>query len=115
MADSFWIDLEPHLAPAHRDPTHWAPWTLDPDPVYPALDFGHLYRIELTDLRRPSRMLDMIIQVARKSWATDTVVAGLVRALNDLMNPQAFMCSMGGTTTLTERQVAKLVETGNPR
>jgi hypothetical protein len=56
-----------------------------------------------------ARMLDMILQIANKSWGTDAAVAGLVQALNDIIAPQATLCSNGISTPLTAKRVRDLV------
>lgn len=44
-------------------------------------------------------MLDCIAQVAGKVWATPDVVGNFVQALNDLLQPQAHLCSGGRAMT----------------
>ena len=41
------------------------------------------YRIDLDQARTPAEILSWIYQVAGKTWATDHVVADLVRALRE--------------------------------
>ena len=53
------------------------------------------YEIDLERCRTSAQVLDWIMQVASKIWATDAVIAGLVRALNDVLDPQATLCSFG--------------------
>jgi len=76
------LDMEP----AHQD---WGPWTHDPERAVLDLqdDEGRrLYEVDVEDARRSSaEALDWIVQVAGKTWATDRIVAGLVRALDDLI------------------------------
>jgi len=40
-------------------------------------------------------MLDWLCQVAEKDWATPDMVGNLVMAFNDLLRPNATVCSMG--------------------
>jgi hypothetical protein len=54
-------------------------------------------------------VLDWIIQVAEKTWADDATVAGLVRALDDVLHPQAHLCSMGASKTLDRRKIRALI------
>lgn len=53
------------------------------------------YYIDLERCRTSAAVLDWICQVAGKQWATNDVLADLVRALDDLLQPQATMCSGG--------------------
>ncbi len=43
--------------------------------------------------------------VGGKPWADDACLAGLVRAIDDLMQPQAYLCSMGADRRLHREQV----------
>ena len=50
-------------------------------------------------------MLDTIMQVAGKGWATHDCVAGLVYALAYLLQPQGTICSCGGDRQLAPAQI----------
>lgn len=50
-------------------------------------------------------MLDWICQVAGQRWADDVTLAGLARALNDVLRPQATSCSVGEPKRLSENQL----------
>jgi hypothetical protein len=39
-------------------------------------------------------VLDWIMQVAGKAWTTDAITGALVRALDDLLDPQTRLCRM---------------------
>lgn len=54
------------------------------------------YEIDLQCCQTSAAMLDWIMQVANKIWATDSVIADLVRALNRIIEPQAKLCSFAG-------------------
>ncbi|MGH7409165.1 MAG: hypothetical protein ACREKF_14305 [Candidatus Methylomirabilales bacterium] len=56
---------------------------------------GEIYDVDLGRCRTSAEMLDWIMQVASKSWASDSAIAGLVRALNHYLHPQATLCSFG--------------------
>lgn len=61
----------------------WAGWKL----------FGHglsfdSYVINVVALTSSDEVLDAIMRVSHKEWASDACVAGLVRALDDILNPQ---------------------------
>ena len=53
------------------------------------------YEVDLERCTTPAQVLDWIVQVSKKTWATDVVVADLVRALDDLLDVQGTMCPFG--------------------
>jgi hypothetical protein len=53
------------------------------------------YEIDLERCRTSAEVLDWIVQVSSKSWASDATVGELVRALADVLDPQATLCSFG--------------------
>ena len=69
--------------------------------VFPAYA-GGVYPIDLERFTSSARVLDTTMQVAGKGWATNACLAGLVRALDDILHPQSTLCSCG---TLTETQI----------
>jgi hypothetical protein len=82
--------------------------------VYPAYHpGGGTYPIDLERFTRSTEMLDMIMQVAGKSWATDKCLAGLVHALDHLLHPQAYLCSGGTDKRLTAGQIRRIVANGS--
>jgi hypothetical protein len=50
-------------------------------------------------------VLDTTMQVAGKGWVTNACLAGLVRALDDILHPQSTLCSCGTNKRLTETQI----------
>lgn len=93
-------------------PDGWGPWRLaDRDAVIYVLneDGSELYAVDLDDCGSSAQMLAWIFQVANKSWADSVVVAGLVRALDDLFEPQATLCSNGRSTRLSRSALASRV------
>jgi hypothetical protein len=84
----------------------WGPWRLK------SYSLAHdRYWVDLERCCSSAQVLDWLAQVAGKSWATDEVLAGLVRALNDVLYLQANVCSWGIDHSLTKAQVRKLVRT----
>jgi hypothetical protein len=73
--------------------------------VYPAYAGGG-YPIDIERFTTSAEMLDLVMQVARKGWATDVCLAGLVRALNDILQPQANLCTCGTDKTMTRKEIA---------
>jgi hypothetical protein len=51
--------------------------------------------VPLDRCRTSAEVADWIFQISSKTWATDAVLAGLVRALRTLLDPQATLCSFG--------------------
>jgi hypothetical protein len=85
------------------------PWRLDPAArvLYPVEPYR--YEIDLDTCTSSAEVLDWISQVAGKTWADDTTVAGLIRALDDVLVPQAHLCSSGRAKRLSRRRIAELV------
>ena len=90
--DVLWPTDEPD---PRRD---WGGWRYESGTAVLALydEAGRfLYEVDLERCDTSAALLDWIIQVSGKIFATDRVVAGLIRALDDLLNPQATLCSFG--------------------
>jgi hypothetical protein len=81
------------MSPARR----WGPWRFDSSRVVLDCHDGDrwIYEVDLEHCRTSAEVLDWIMQVAGKNWATDAVLAGLVRALDEILDPQASLCGMG--------------------
>src|SRR5262249_19634867 len=56
------------------------------------------------------KVLDLVCQVAGKPWADDGCLAGLVRCLNDLLQPQAHLCSMGADRRLHGDEIMRMAQ-----
>ena len=96
----------------------WGPWVLETSTRVLALYSDHgdyLYEIDLDGCTTPAVVLDWLCQVAGKTWATDDVLAGLVRALDDVLHPQANLCGSGRPSTLTQADVVRLVTEATER
>ncbi len=109
-------DIEPGR-PAQR---WWGDWYLDSEEkmlIYarkrpkgdesyrPNPDFN--YCVYIDEMSNSAKTLDWIMQVANKMWATSEVVGDLVKAINDILQPQANLCSHGVDKTADS---AKLVD-----
>jgi hypothetical protein len=75
---------------------------------------GYRYEVDLERCLSSAEVLDWICQIAGKDWTDDSTVAnatlaGLVRAINDVLNPQAHLCSSGQSKRLDPRQISELV------
>lgn len=88
----------------------WGPWRLDPA-TYVLYPIGsYRYEVDLEDCTTSAQVLDWLSQVAGKSWADDATLAGLVRAIDDVLNPQACLCSCGQSGKLTKAKVRLKVD-----
>lgn len=84
------------------------------------------YEVDLYRCTSSAEVLDWIIQIAGKEWASaehggddsehnpdgwtdDAILAGLVRALDDVLHPQAHLCSFGTSKRLGRRRIVELV------
>lgn len=73
------------------------------------------YDIDLDSCTSSAQVLDWICQIKNKWWGVDVVVAGLVRALDEILVPQQNLCSFGQSLRLTKAKVRKLVNARRAR
>ena len=99
-----------------RTQRQWGPWKLDKKTC--TLDLPYppewncpepRYWVDLKDCTSSAGVLDVICQIAGKQWATDDVLAGLVRALDDILEPQANLCSCGTDKRISRQVLAKAI------
>jgi hypothetical protein len=78
-------------APDPCDPELWGGWIADfrLGVFYHA---GEDYEIDLDRCLTAGAVLDWIIQVAEKAWASPPILAGLVRLVDHVLRPQAGLC-----------------------
>jgi hypothetical protein len=88
-------------------PSDWGPWRLDvgdsPQLVH-GLGGGE-YCISLGSCTSSAEVLDWISQVAEKKWADNATTGALVAALDDILRPQATLCSGGQPQTTTKAEI----------
>lgn len=91
----------------------WGPWNLDGDVYVLWTDApGYRYEVDLEQCTTSAQVLDWICQVARKEWpGRDRIIAGLVTAVDDVLTPQAHLCSCGQSGHLSKSAIRKLVTT----
>ena len=83
-------DLKP------KSPGLWyGPWKVDRRTNELVHKVSH-YRVDLEAMGTAESVLDWICQVGWKTWADDSTIAGLVRAVNDWVNPQSNGICGGG-------------------
>lgn len=94
----------------------WGPWKLDPSArvLYVDDPCPYRYEVHLDRCTTSAEVLDWICQVAGKTWANDATLAGLVRALDDVLAPQANLCSGGRSKRIGRAKVHRLVKPYRP-
>lgn len=96
----------------------WGPWHLDSAACLLWTEAGgYRYEIDLLDCTTSAQVLDWIIQVHGKNWGdTETdrhaITGGLVAALDELLCPQATLCSFGEPGHLTQDDIRALATRG---
>ena len=91
----------------------WGGWELDAeigalflplDPANPGWN-GDRYWVGLQECVTSSELLDKIMQIASKPWADDHVLGGLLRAVDDVLDPQSTLCSGGQSHRLALQEI----------
>jgi hypothetical protein len=107
---------EIRLAPApvtwRAHPKTWGPWKLNAKTRvlwvsgrWGASGYGY-YEVDLDRCLTSGAVLDWIAQVSQKIWCDDRMLAGLVRALDDVIHLQGRLCSFGGQRSITTAFIA---------
>lgn len=93
----------------------WGPWRLDTENcvLYPVEPYR--YEIDLETCTTSAEVLDWICQIAGKTWADNATLAGLIRALDDILNPQSFLCSGGASKEITAAAIRARVKSMGAR
>lgn len=94
------------MVPRPRD---WGPWRLDPGACVLDAPFPYCYEVDLEGCLTSAAVLNRIAQVAGKTWADAEVIAGLVHALNDVLHPQANLCSWGISSKISPAKARDLI------
>jgi hypothetical protein len=93
--------------PPPRPKRDWHGWELHGMHLsYQAYPSGGHYIFDIGDRTTSAAVLDILMQVDQKTWATAPCVAGLVHALNDILHPQANLCSGGSNKHMTPAAIA---------
>lgn len=88
------------------DGRRWGEWTLRLCRGFLLLVHDSKYEVDLGEIRDCIRddvdtgracasALDWIVQIAHKSWATNDTIGDLVRAMDDVFQPQFYVCGWG--------------------
>lgn len=94
-------DIKPASGITQRP--EWGPWDIDRGTcVLWTTAPGYRYEVSLDDCTNSARVLDWICQVADKEWQDrDRIIAGLVIALADVLEPQSRLCPSGQSRQLS--------------
>lgn len=96
--------------------SRWEGWRLDPEILTLGMfttDGGFLYEIDLEQCLTAAQLLDRIMQIRGKDWQElnmNAVLGGLLLAIDDVLHPQATLCSWGRSKRLDRRQLRDLVD-----
>jgi len=91
--------------PRFLRPVHgacWGPWRYDAARLV-LLHESAAYEIDLETCTNSARVLDWIFQVTAKRWCTAPDAHCLLLAVEELLSPQATLCSCGQSKTLNVR------------
>ena len=87
----------------------WGPWALNLWTGRLEISGGAVYYVTLSQTRTAADLLDYVFQVAGHAWADDATLAGLLRAMDDILHPQANLCPGGVPHAITAEQLAALI------
>lgn len=89
-------------------PSEWGPWRLDTGSYVLYALRPYRYEVDLEKCLTSAGVLDCIMQIAGKAWADDELLAGLIRALDDVLNPQSNLCPGGTSKRITRARTREL-------
>ena len=78
----------------------WGRWRLDTDTlelIYRNDRGRDIYPIDLERMGTSAAMLDWIFQLHKKNWTSAEDLGDLIAALQDIFDPQGWLCSFGCT------------------
>jgi len=99
----FW---NPGATPRPEKPKHgdaWGDWWYNADNFTLEYKSWQHYYVDLERCTTSAETMDWIFQIATKSWATPEVLGHLIQALDDVLEPQANLCSGGSNKTMDVR------------
>jgi hypothetical protein len=85
-------EAAPHVKPVHGDT--WGRFTFDRE-VFVLRHTLYGREIDLEDCTSSARAMDWIFQISNKTWMSTEDRGQLLEALQDLLRPQANLCSFG--------------------
>lgn len=110
-----WIYTGTDLFDAVHPPDDWGPWELDTSTCVLRIAEPFPYEVDLEQCTTSARVLDRIMQISHKTDTDDATIAGLIRALGDVLNPQANLCSFGASKHLTTTRIRELADQARER
>ncbi|MGP5586667.1 hypothetical protein ACTXO0_07735 [Glutamicibacter ardleyensis] len=63
------------------------------------------YEVPLLEMTDSARVLDWVIQISKKVWADDAVIAGLVVGIDRFLNLQGTLCSAGVSKKISNNEI----------
>ena len=96
-------------------PENWGKWKLDRDRRVIYYDGRHDFWFSLGQMNNSAEVLDWIVELHEKSWATPEDIGNLVAALDDIFDLQNNICGCGVDHRFNAKEhVAKLFPSSNP-
>jgi hypothetical protein len=89
--------------PIPQDGDTWGNWRFDAKTLI-LKNVQYNYQIDLEECDTSANMLDWIFQLCGKTWMTPDDLGHLVQALDDVLRPQANLCSFGTDKKLDVRK-----------
>jgi len=86
--------------------TSWGRWHLNTDILsleHSVIDYG----VDLRRCNSSAEILDWIIQISQKTWASNADIGNLVRALDDIFDIQGHFCGNGRDKENSGEKIAK--------
>jgi hypothetical protein len=102
------LPLTSPLLPRQRG--DWGPWHLDATRRVLWIEAPGHYRISLDECTSSVRVLNWVAQVNGQGRTGERVMAGLVTALDDVLDLQGRLGGWGRSRRLTRRQVYRIAE-----
>jgi hypothetical protein len=95
---------EGEFAPSLED---WNYWRIDSTNY---MLVGIWYEVDLERCCSSAEVLDWIIQISQKGWATPDVLSGLIHSLGWILDPQRHLCSFGANKRITKKALRQRVD-----
>jgi hypothetical protein len=91
---------ETYFEQRRGDPARLGPWKIDPKTLVIEHDGAKHYGVDMEEMTDSAGTLDWIMQLAKKTWISAADLGILVRLIDQVLEPQAGMCSMGVDGTI---------------
>lgn len=90
--------------------SQWGEWSFDAECFtlrFRAEEDREWYYIPLNSIDSSAGVLDWIYQIQAKTWADGKIIADLVDAIKDVLDPQSNYCSYGSDKRYSARDLAE--------